>query len=76
MISIIVYIIHFYILPRKIYSGPNCLEDWARGVRAWDATFNAANWIDFIILVAVCIITLWKLFENKNSNDASSKTED
>ena len=72
MISIIAYVIHFYILPRKVYSGINAIEEWLEGVRAWDATFNAANWIDIILCVIGISIVLWKLFKTK---DTSSKTE-
>ena len=72
MISIIAYIIHFYILPRKVYSGPNCIEEWLMGTRAWNTTFDAANWLDIGIFVMVAIYVIWKLIKTK---DTSSKTE-
>lgn len=72
MISIIAYVIHFYILPRKVYSGPNCIEEWLRGQTAWNTTFNTANWLDISIFVMVAIYVIWKLIKTK---DTSSKTE-
>lgn len=73
MISIILYVIHFYILPRKVYEGIYCLEEWAYDVATWNATFRTAAFLDIILCLAVAIISVYMIV--KTVKKTSSKEE-
>ena len=72
MITIIMYFIHYYIMPQEFYSGEHCLEEWLNGIHTWNAILETSITLDIILGVCGIIIGIWKLFEIKTT---SSKTQ-
>ena len=58
MIYGILYVLHFYILPRKVYTGAYCLEEWATDLVTWDATLRTAAILDIIFCLVAIVIAL------------------
>lgn len=74
MISVIVYILHYYILPRKVYEGLYCLEEFAAGQRDWANTFYTANVIDVAICCAILIVTIINIFMQDETSSEESES--
>ena len=77
MISIIAYIIHYYILPEKVYEGLYCLEEFAYDQMVWCYRFRACNVLDVAIsigLILALILEVTGLFDKfvKTSSESES----
>lgn len=69
MISIILYVMRFYILPRKIYTGLYCLEEWATDVAAWNAAFRMAAILDIVFcLIGIAMALQVIIIDAKKSS--------
>ena len=55
MIYIIVYVLHYYVLPRRTFVGERCLEDLFQNITLWDKIFRTSAILDVLILgVVLC----------------------
>ena len=75
MITAIALILHYYILPEKVYTGINCLEEWAQGVMAWNHTLRMAGLADVVFCSIGLIVSLWMLVNEIKKEKAASSEE-
>lgn len=64
MIYIIVYVLHYYILPRKVFMGENCLEELYRHIVLWNKIDTMAVIMDILIILGIILYWVLEAIEN------------
>lgn len=74
MFYAILYVIRYYIMPDKVYTGLDGLAEWADNQLYWTATFRKAAVLDAILcligaIICICIL----VYKIRKENEASSE---
>ena len=74
MFYMIVYIMHYYILPKRTYDGLYCLENWAESVRYWNNTLWAAAVVDLVVITLMLIMITIHVITYKEPSSKESES--